>query len=87
MNDSGNRTEHLFDKPRNVRLVFRLFYGICIVLLALDFVLHRHVAHAWDRLPGFYALFGFTACVTLVLIAKRLRRLLRRPEDYYDVDG
>ena len=34
----------------------------------------------------FYAIFGFTACVTLVLIAKQMRRILKRKEDYYDVD-
>lgn len=82
----NDRQPHLFDRPRNVRLLFRLLYGACLVLLALDFILHRHVAHAWERLPGFYGLFGFTACVTLVLIAKQLRRLLMRREDYYDVD-
>jgi len=81
-----DRQQHLFDKPRNVTLLFRIFYSACAILLALDLVLHRHAAHAWERLPGFYALFGFVACVTLVLIAKQLRRLLKRPEDYYDVD-
>ena len=33
---------------------------------------------------GFYGIFGFVACVALVLIAKQLRRVLMRPEDYYD---
>jgi len=42
--------------------------------------------HAWEALPGFYALFGFVACVVLVLIAKEMRKVLMRDEDYYD-DG
>jgi hypothetical protein len=33
---------------------------------------------------GFYGWFGFVACVALVLIAKQLRRIVMRPEDYYD---
>ena len=33
---------------------------------------------------GFHGLFGFVACVGLVLTAKALRRILMRPEDYYD---
>ena len=82
----GNDKPHLFDKPRNVALLFRVLYGACAILMVLDFVLHRHIAHAWERLPGFYGLFGFVACVTLVLVAKQLRRLLKRREDYYDVD-
>jgi hypothetical protein len=28
--------------------------------------------------------YGFVACVLLVLTAKALRRLLKRPEDYYE---
>jgi hypothetical protein len=37
-------------------------------------------------LSGFYAFYGFVACVLLVLIAKQMRKVLMRKEDYYDVD-
>ena len=33
---------------------------------------------------GFHAFFGFVAAFGLVLAAKRMRRWLKRPEDYYD---
>jgi hypothetical protein len=33
---------------------------------------------------GFYAIYGFVACVLLVVIAKELRKLLMRDENYYD---
>ena len=74
-----NDRQYLFDKPRNVTLLFRVFYGACSVLLLLDFVLQRHVALPWERIPGFYGLFGFVACVTLVLAqaAQAPGRLLR----------
>ena len=78
--------QHLFDNPRNVSRLLRGYYLICLLLLALDFILHRHVVHSWEDLTGFYALFGFVACVTLVLIAKQMRKILKRKEDYYDVD-
>jgi len=81
-----DQKKHLFDKPRNVSLLLRWFYVICAVLFILDFVLHRHVTHSWENIPGFYALFGFVACVVLVLIAKQMRKILMRKEDYYDVD-
>jgi hypothetical protein len=55
-------------------------------LLLLDFVLHRHISHSWEHLPGFYAFYGFVACVLLVLVAKEMRTVLKRREDYYDVD-
>jgi hypothetical protein len=42
--------------------------------------------HEWEQLTGFYAIFGFVACVMLVLGAKQLRNIVMRKEDYYDVD-
>ncbi|MDH3948944.1 MAG: hypothetical protein OEU74_08285 [Gammaproteobacteria bacterium] len=83
---SPQQKQYLFDKPRNVNRLLRGFYLVCTVLLILDFVLHRHVIHSWENIPGFYALFGFVACVLLVLIAKEMRKVVMRKEDYYDVD-
>jgi hypothetical protein len=75
--------EHLFDRPSNVRRLLRTLYGVCALLFAVEFLYHRHAQHPWDGWSGFYAGYGFAGCVLLVLIAKGLRRFLRRPEDYY----
>lgn len=74
----------LFDNPKNVRRLMQFFYGGCILLFALDFVIHRHVVHSWEKLWGFYPLYGFAGCVILVLVATWMRTFLMRPEDYYD---
>ena len=78
--------KHLFDNPRNISIVIRSLYIICILLVLLDFVLHRHVMHEWEHLKGFYAIFGFAAFVVIVLGARQLRKIVMRKEDYYDVD-
>jgi len=78
--------KHFFDRPRNVTWLLRVFYALCAVLLAADFVYHRHVYHAFESVPGFYALFGLAACVVLVLAAKEMRKVLMRGEEYYDRD-
>ena len=67
MNDEK---KYFFDNPDNIKLVLRVFYGLCILLFALDFVIHRHVYHPWENLWGFYPIYGFVGCVVLVLIAK-----------------
>lgn len=72
------------DTPGNVQKLLRWFYAICALLVALDLVIHRHVLHAWENLFGFYAIFGFIACVVLVVVAKEMRKVLMRDEDYYD---
>ena len=76
--------KHLFDNPRNVDRLLWGFYVICIALVSIDFFVHRHIYMAWENLPAFYALYGFVACVALVLLAKLLRKVVMRKEEYYD---
>jgi len=78
--------QHFFDKPENLKRVLRVFYLLCVLLVAADFAFHRHVLHEWEHVWGFYCVFGFVACVVLVLTAKQMRRILMRSEDYYDAD-
>lgn len=77
---------HVFDDPKNVKRLLRVFFVICAGLLAIDLIFHRHVVHVWESLFGFYAIFGFVACVALVLGAKEMRKLVMRDEDHYDHD-
>jgi hypothetical protein len=77
---------HIWDKPENVRRLLNVFYLLCVLLVLVDFVVPRHVAHPWERFFGFHAFYGFVACWTLVVVAKVMRRFLMRREDYYDVD-
>ncbi len=86
--------QFLFDDPKNVKRLLRGFYGFCIALFLIDIIdfalrkTHlghvRHVERGWEGLPGFYAIYGFVACVLLVVIAKQIRKVLMREEDYYD---
>ena len=76
--------QYWLDKPGNLQRLLRWFYIICALLFAADFVIHRHVVHPWENLFGFYGIFGFVACVILVLAAKEMRKVLMRDEDYYD---
>ncbi len=76
--------QHVWDKPRNVKLLFNVFYALCAIVVVLELVIPLHEAHAWERLLAFYPLYGFVGIVILVLIAKQMRRALMRPEDYYD---
>ena len=82
--DSGVEPVHVFDKPGNVKRVLVMLYAVSAILLLADFVVHRHVEHPLEGLPGFYAVYGFVGCVTLVMAAKQLRRWVMRPEEYYD---
>lgn len=63
-----------------------LFYGLallCAGLLLADFCYHKHASFAFEGWFGFFAWYGFICCVALVLLAKALRKLVRRDEGYY----
>lgn len=82
----GDHIEHDFTGPLSppVKKLLRVFFALCALLLLADFVVHRHTYHDAEKLPGFYGLYGFVGCVVLVLVAKEMRKLVMRPEDYYD---
>ena len=72
------------DKPDNKKLILRVLYVACAVLVIADFVVHRHIYTDIERIPAFYALYGFAALVGVVMAAKGLRLLVKRDEGYYD---
>lgn len=76
--------KHIFDNPRNVKIVIRALIAVSVGLFVADFVVERHEVHWLESILGMYAAYGFVACVLLVLIAKEMRKLLMRAEDYYD---
>ena len=82
--DNNSESQGFFDKPENIKKMLRVFYAICIGLVVVDFIVHRHIYHDWENIPAFYAVYGFVGCVVLVLIAKEMRKFLMRKEDDYD---
>jgi len=76
--------DYLFDNPKNVSRLLNGFYVICVLLVIADFIVHRHIGFGWEEIPAFYAIYGFAACVVLVVIAKKMRNIVMRKENYYD---
>ncbi len=86
------RKKRFLDDPANVDRLWRGFVVACVAVAALDllgllnFVWHRHISLFVEGLPGFYPLWGFLGISVLIVLAKKLRTIVMRPEDYYD-DG
>lgn len=75
---------YIFDKPRNVKALIYGLFVLCGVLFGLDAFIDRHAETPWESWIGFYCIYGFAACVFLVLAAKEMRKLVLRKDDYYD---
>lgn len=82
---SSNK-EDFFDKPENVQRLIKGLYICCAILFILDFIIHRHTYHPLEWIWGFYPVYGFIGCVVLVIVAKWMRLVIMRDEDYYDAD-
>ncbi|MEM6453580.1 MAG: hypothetical protein AAF772_00660 [Acidobacteriota bacterium] len=72
------------DDPDNQhRIVIGLAIA-CVLVTVADLFYAKHGHFGFEHWLGFHALYGFVASVIIVLGAKQLRRVLMRPEDYYD---
>ena len=81
--DEGKK--HIWDDDKNIKTLLKIFFSICVVLFAIDFVVPKTTHMPWEEWPGFYAIYGLVACVILVLVSKYiLRPLAMRGEDYYE---
>lgn len=79
-----NQSKRGFDDPGNVNKVFWGLCAVCGLLLAAELLVHRHPHFEWEGWHFFYAGFGFAAFWCIVIAGKHLRKILWRPEDYYD---
>jgi hypothetical protein len=76
--------KYWLDQPANVNKLILALVVICALLVLADLFYHKHVHFAFETWFGFHAWFGFGMCVALVLIAKELRKIIKREENYYD---
>ncbi len=85
----GERRRWL-DEPGNVKKVIYTLFAVCGALLLIDVLdllhvlYHKHTHYGFEKWFGFYGFFGFFGSVGLVLVAKAMRKVLMRGEDYYD---
>ena len=72
------------DDPDNVTKVYWSVWIACAALILVELLVPVHAEVSAGDWFGFHGVFGFVACVALVIAAKWLRRILMRPEDYYE---
>ena len=64
----------------------KISYAVLIFIIAIDFFIPRHETHFFgDEIPGFWSIFGFIACILIILISKWIGRLgIMQDENYYN---
>ena len=76
-------TQHWLVRPETIRRLWVAFIVVLALTVIAELAVERHPAAGFDSLFGFNAWFGFGACVLLVLAARLLGLVLKRPDDFY----
>jgi hypothetical protein len=71
----------------HLRTVVRICYAVLGLLILLDLLLvNKEEAHTpVEHLPAFWSVFGFVACVAIILLSKWFGHAgIMKKENYYD---
>jgi hypothetical protein len=79
-----DREDYWLARPRTIRSLWVVFIVILAATVLADLFIDHHGQFGIDGTIGFYAWYGFLSCVCLVLLARALGAILKRPADYYD---
>lgn len=56
---------------------------LTILSLAAQFAAERE--YWWEKIPAFWAVYGFVGCMLIIVIAKAIgKHFVQKKEDYYD---
>ena len=85
----GKKAPWLY-KAKNIDRIWWALVCVTLILCMADFFYHKHTAFKpgtlgaeIDQFWAFYAVFAFFITIGLISIAKVLRRILMRSDDYY----
>ena len=76
--------DHWLARPTTIKLLWKVFIAVLVALVLAQALIYVKGYFGVDGWFGFGAVFGFLSCLAMVLFAKGLGYVLKRPEDYYD---
>lgn len=74
---------HWLDQASHVKLLWRGFLVALMLSVLAEFLVPMHPHFELEAIVGFYAWYGFLACALLIVLAKVLAWLLKRPDNHY----
>ena len=78
--------DHWLVRPSSIRLLWWVFAVILALSVAAQLLFKVKGYFNIDGWLGFGAVYGFLACLMMVLVAKALGWVLKRDNDYYQAD-
>jgi len=78
--------KHWLARPGTVRTLRYVFAAILAATVAAEIFIPNHPHFTLEAVFGFNAVYGFVACVAMIVAAKGLGALLKRHDGYYERD-
>jgi hypothetical protein len=78
--------KHWLVRPRAIRILWVAFITVLAAVVLADFFVTHDPHFGIDGSFAFAAWSGFVACAALILLAKGIGTILKRPDDYYEGD-
>lgn len=75
--------DHWLARPATIRALWWVAGVVLVLTVAAQAFIKVKGYFSVDGWLGFGAAYGFGACVVMVLVAKGLGLVLKRPDDYY----
>lgn len=76
--------DHWLTRESTIKRLWGAFAIMLVIIVLLDLVIDHHAYFGLDGTFGFGAWFGFLSCIVLIVGAKGLGSVLKRPDTYYD---
>lgn len=74
-----------FDRPEIIKILKLISYVMLVAVVVPSFFIKGHGHFAFENIPGFWPVFGFVACIMIVVVSKTIGKVwLQRKENYYD---
>lgn len=77
-------SDHWLVRPVTVRWLWRGFIVVLALTVSAEAWVAQEAHFAVETIIGFGAWYGFLACAALILFAKGIARILKRPDSYYE---
>ncbi|MEO6623448.1 MAG: hypothetical protein ABIN37_01245 [Burkholderiaceae bacterium] len=77
---------HWLVRSHTIRMLWAIFIIVLAATVGAEFFVAEPAHQGLAGTFGFGAWFGFAACAALILMAKGLGLLLKRPDTYYERD-
>lgn len=76
--------QHWLTRPETIRRLWWIFIAMLAATVAAEFFIEHEAYFGVDAIFGFNAWYGFIACAALIIFAKVLGLVLKKPDAYYE---